>query len=205
MKKLLFACCVCLVLGTFLIGCTAKEEEDTVSEAVYNETTIFVDKKGKVSETIVENFDKEYYNVEELKSEMLAQIDEYNSTRNETAIKMTDVKLENNKVFVSIDFNSCTDYMNMLGEDLFYGTIDEAYDNGYKMDVTLKGTLDGKKISKVEIMGMKDKHILIVSEHAKVVLKEKIAYVSANVDVLGEKEARVLSESGGLAYMILEK
>ena len=50
-----------------------------------------------------------------------------------------------------------------------------------------------------------DRHIIIMSEPVKLSSYSDIKYVSANVDVLGEREARILSESGGLAYIILDK
>lgn len=188
-----------LIIGCFLAGC---KKTDSVS---YDETTINIDKKGKVSETIVETFDKDYYDVDELKAEFTSVIDDYNESKGSNLVRLKDVKLDDSKVYVSIDFSSVDDYKELLNEDLYFGTINDAYDDGYKMDVTMKGIQNGDKIGKVEIMGMKDRQIVIVGEHVKIKVNEPIAYVSANVEVLSDKEARVLSESSGLAYLILEK
>ena len=72
------------------------------------------------------------------------------------------------------------------------------------MDVTLKAVDSQDKIGKVQIMGMNDNTIIILSEHVRVKAFKDIAYVSANVDVINSKEVRVLSESDGLAYLILK-
>ena len=105
---------------------------------------------------------------------------------------------------MDIAFTGPSDYESFVGENLFVGTVNDAYDNGYTMDVTLKGVKEGDKIGKVRIMGMSDKDIIILSEHVRIRTFKDIAYVSANVDVLSDNEARVLSESDGLAYLILK-
>lgn len=178
---------------------------DSKSDGQYDETTLSIDKKGRVSETIVESFDKDYYDVAELTSEFDKLIDDYNSEHEGKPVTHKEIKLENGKVFVPLEFASVSDYVGLLNEDLFYGTISDAYDCGYKMDVTMKGVKEGNKIGKVEIMGMKDKQIVILGGRVRLKLSVPIAYVSASVEVLSDKEVRTTSETGGLAYIILEK
>jgi hypothetical protein len=114
------------------------------------------------------------------------------------------LELNGNLLTVDLDFTGPSDYENFTGESLFVGSVGDAYDNGYSMDVTLKGVEKGDKIGKVQIMGLSDNSIIILSEHVRVRAFDDIAYVSANVDVIGDNEARVLSESDGLAYIILK-
>ena len=194
-KKICFIIILALTLG--LAGCAGGEED-------YEETTITVSKKGKVSERIVESFGKEYYNLEELKGEFTQSVNEYNESIGDEEINLKDISLKDSKVYVSIDFKGPSDYEKFVGENLFVGSINDAYDEGYTMDVTLKGVDAGDKIGKVQIMGMKDRNIIILSEHVRVRTFRDIAYVSANVDVLDDRTARVLSESDGLAYIILK-
>lgn len=190
-----------IILAFCLIGCGDNQNDDT-----FDETTITIDKKGRVTEQVVASFDKDYYDVSELEAEFVSAIDSYDKEVGEAGrIKLKNVQLKGNSVYIGLDFNSTADYEGLIKETLFCGTVNEAYDNGYIMDVMLKGTEQGDKIGKIEIMGMIDKHIIIMSEPVKIRSFYPIAYVSANVDVLGEKEARVVSESGGLAYLILEK
>ncbi len=181
-----------------LSGCNDAAEEE------YAETTLRVERKGRVHETIVSSFTKDYYDLSELKSEFDRSVSEYNSSIGSDEIKLKEIKLNGNDVFVDLDFTGPSDYESFIGEKLFVGTIAEAYDNGYTMDVTLKGVEQGDKIGKVQIMGMPDRTIIILSEHVRIRTYRDIAYVSANVDILGRKDARVLSESDGLAYIILE-
>ncbi len=196
LKRVLLTFFISLLL-LMLAGCSGGEEK-------FDETTISVEKRGKVSERIVESFDKDYYDVEELKAEYVQSVSDYNESIGGDEIKLKKLELKDSKVYVDIDFTGPSDYESFVGEKLFVGTINDAYDNGYSMDVTLKGVEDGDKIGKVRIMGMSDKDIIILSEHVRIRTFKDIAYVSANVDVINNREARVLSESDGLAYLILK-
>ena len=188
---------IILVLILALTGCAAKDED-------FEETTITVARKGKVTEKIVESFGRDYYDLEELKGEFARSVSDYNDSIGGEEIELRSVELKDSKIYVNIDFKGPSDYERFVGETLFVGSINDAYDEGYTMDVTLKGVKTGDKIGKVQIMGMKDKNIVILSEHVRINTFRDIAYVSANVDVIGSRSARVLSESDGLAYLILE-
>ncbi len=184
-------------LSLILAGCSQGEDN-------YDETTLTVEKNGKVSQHIVESFDRDYYSIDELKGEYNDAVRSYNDSIGGEEIKLKNVELKDSRVYVDIAFTGPSDYESFVGEKLFVGTVNDAYDNGYSMDVTLKGVQEGDKIGKVRIMGMSDKDIIILSEHVRIKTFKDIAYVSANVDVVDDNQARVLSESDGLAYLILK-
>lgn len=189
---------ICIFTAVLALTACAKTEDD------FDETTITVSKRGKVSENIVESFNKDYYDLAELEDEFTRSVMEYNAAIGGDEIRVKSIEQKDAKVYVDIEFNGPSDYESFMGETLFVGTISDAYDNGYTMDVTLKDVDSQDKIGKVQIMGMNDRTIVILSEHVRVKTFRDIAYVSANVDVIGSDEARVLSESDGLAYLILK-
>ena len=196
MKKIILTILIAALIPA-LAGCAQGEEN-------YDETTLTVSKNGRVDQYIIESFDRDYYNIDELKAEYEKAVTAYNESIGGDEIKLKKIELKNSKVYVDIAFTGPSDYESFVGENLFVGTVNDAYDNGYTMDVTLKGVKEGDKIGKVRIMGMSDKDIIILSEHVRIRTFKDIAYVSANVDVLSDNEARVLSESDGLAYLILK-
>ena len=53
-------------------------------------------------------------------------------------------------------------------------------------------------------MKMKDESIIVISEVVRVRSPKKIIYTSANVEVIDEKNARVSSDSTGLAYIVVK-
>ena len=198
MKSFAAKILISLLMILALAGCSSEKEEE------YAETTLRVEKKGKVHETIVSSFTKDYYDINELGSEFEKSVSDYNTAIGSEEIKFKGIKKKGSDVFVDLYFTGPSDYESFIGEKLFVGTIGEAYDSGYTMDVTLKGVENGDKIGKVQIMGMPDRTVIILSEHVRVRTYRDIAYVSANVDVIGEKDARVISESDGLAYIVLK-
>ena len=72
------------------------------------------------------------------------------------------------------------------------------------MNVILKSAVGTETIGKDEIITMGKNNILIVSDKVAVRTGMPILYTSANVEVLDEKQARISSESEGLAYLILK-
>lgn len=178
---------------------------DNSEEDVYEETTISIDKKGRITEQIVEPFNKDYYDVAELENEFVKLIDEINHNAQDSKANLKSIKQENGNVYVSLYFSTPKAYELLQDKQLFTGTVREASDNGYNMDVNLKSVKNGNVIGKVELMGMLDKHIVILDETVRVKLYRPIEYVSANVDIINENEIRVLSEAGGLAYIVLDK
>ena len=198
MNRTFLKICILFIVLIPLCGC-AKDEYD------FAETTITVEKRGRVRESIVESFDKDYYDLDELTREFSTSVEDYNEAIGGQEIRLRGIELKkDSKIYVDLEFSGPSDYENFVGEKLFVGTVGDAYDNGYTMDVVLKGVEKGDKIDKLKIMSMADRNIIIMSEHARVRTFKDIAYVSANVDVIDSNEARVLSESDGLAYLILE-
>lgn len=197
MRKTIIA--IMMVLILVCLGACASE-----GDGDYAESTIVVAKRGRISERIIESFDKDYYNLDELQSEFESSVSQYNDNIGSEEIRLKKIELNGTLLTVDLEFTGPSDYENFTGESLFVGTVGDAYDNGYSMDVTLKGVEKGDKIEKVQIMGLSDKNIIIMSEHVRVRTFDDIAYVSANVDVVSDKEARILSESDGLAYIILK-
>lgn len=197
MKAKFIGSCILLLTVLLAAGCGDDRYD-------FAETTITVEKRGKVRESIVESFDRDYYDLAELTAEFNDSVTSYNESIGGDEIRLRNIELKDAVIYVDLEFAGPSDYENFVGEQLFVGTVSDAYDNGYTMDVVLKGVEKGDKIDKVRIMGMSDRTIIILSEHARIKTFSDIAYVSANVDVIDSDEARVLNESDGLAYIILE-
>lgn len=197
MKKwMVFMSCIisCMLLGACGSGKDALEE-----------TTLIVQKNGKVTDAIMESFDKDYYSAEELQGMITEELSEYGklSGGKENAV-LSEFTVEAGMAKVLIEFATPEDYASFNGVEFFYGTISEAYEDGYNLDVTLKSSESQDTIGRTELMEMGKNHIIIVNEPIRIQTYNKILYVTANVDIIDEKAARVSSESEGLAYIILK-
>lgn len=197
MKKSVI-CFICMILMLIIIGCG----KETVTFA---EPTLEVSKKGEFSQTIVENFDKEYYDIEELKNYINSEIKDCNNILGERGnVSLKDLHLEDGKIFATLVFDTMDSIETFNGGSYYYGSVNDAYDSGYSLDVNLKSVIDGSIIGKNEIMDMKKKHILIVPDSGIIKTYYKILYVSAAVETIDDKTVRVSSDSDGLAYIVMK-
>jgi len=195
MRKLLAIILCCIFI---LSLCSCKEEQIT-----FDEPSVRVSKNGIITQTIVERFDKSYYNANELQSEIEKAINDYClNGGGKDDVSLSDVHTDNGNVFVTLVFSSYEADKKFQGEDVFFGTVNEAYDNGYSLDISLLSVEDGSVIGKSELMELKKNHILILSTPGLVNTYNKIVYVSPNVEVIDEKNVRILSDSSGLAYIV---
>lgn len=187
------------IWGTLLLcGCGAKSTE-------INETTVVINRSGKIIDAIVESFNSQYYDEAELRSMINDELAEYGklSGSSDNAV-LSDFSITNDTARVLVEFATPEDYASFNGVSFFYGTISDAYDAGYDLDVTLKSSTGKDTIGKTELMEMGKNHIVIASEPIRIQAYSKILYSTANVDIIDEKVARISSESEGLAYMILK-
>lgn len=174
--------CAC----AFIAGC--GEGEDGVQV-----TNLQIDKNGRVTSNIVEDFDKEFYSVDALQEMVQTEIDDYNGTHPE-AVVLAEVKPygeEEEKILVSMQFATCEDYEAFNGAELFYGTVEQAQAAGFSLDVELINAYDAtKRIGESDILGMKDMHILIVRQSAqvsRVLVPEKVQYMTEGTTLAGAK------------------
>ena len=181
-----------------MTGCASGSED-------YKETTVSIDKKGRITHKIVESFDRDYYNEDELRNLIDKELSAYCSSRNdEKAAQLASLEIKDGLAEAEIDFGSCDDYAGFNEVDFFFGTVGEATDRDYPTDVTLKSADDDSTIGKYELESLKDNRIVVVSEPVTLVLPGKIAYYTANIDVIDKDRARMASDSVGLGYIVLK-
>jgi len=198
-KKFIYVLLFSLLIVS-LAGC-GKESEPKE----YSETTVSFDKDGKITQVIVEDFSEPYYTEAGLKAFFDEKIKDFNSTN----FGMGDVELEALSVTDGIAratllFDSSDTYKNFSGNSIFFGTVSEAYDKGYITETVLKAYGAEETISKNDLMKLSKNNIIVVSESVRVVCPQKIAYTSANIEVIDDRMVRISSDSTGLAYIVLK-
>lgn len=186
---------ICAAVTILMAGCGKP--------LTFNEPTIEVYKDGKIRQTIVESFDKPYYDENELRAEFDDALEKYNNSNDSTGkISLIDLHVSEGDVFASLEYESYKAANAFQDVQMFYGTVGEACDEGYSFDVVLKGTEDDVKIEKSGLAQIKDKHVFITGESGLIEVPKSIMYVSANIEPVSDKIARVSSDSSGLAYIV---
>ena len=180
MKKSISLCL--LLAGTILLtGCSQKFEP--------TQSTIFVTSKGTVKSAIMESFEEEYYNFEELKNDVEKMVQDYCKETSENAIVVESFTEENDAVTLMMQYETVQDYNDFNDMVLFSGTLLEAEDAGY-----IPGELydiEGQMVSlnEEEKGALK---VIVTEESISIQTSGKIKCVSDNVTILDSKLAKAL-------------
>ena len=188
-----------------LLGCIASLISACGLGNKVDTSTVAFGKNGEVTETIVEDFSQPYYDMEELKTDIQAEILKYNAKAgSEDAVKLGDVKLTDEKViYVEMEFRSSNDYKSFNEKELFWGTVADAYGAGYEFTSMRDVSQEGIVLSAKDVLEKGDMHIVILEEAQQVIVPGKIAYTSDGVSLVEENRAINLNE-GQKAFILYE-
>lgn len=183
------------ISAVMLGGCSMKfsAEEDAV----------YVNKKGQVLGAIVESFDEDYYDADELQGMLEQDVVEYNGENGKNSIEVDSFKVSGGQVKVIMNYADWADYAHFNDVQFFAGKLADIQGKNYGANVTFTGRDGSETLTLDQIEG--DYYVILLEEKIVVQTAGKIAYVSNNVSIEGEKLARVNEDATGLAYIIYEK
>ncbi len=189
-----------LMLGTaVLTGCGQNES---------NVSTISVDKDGRISYLIYEDFSKDYYDLEELSDMASAEISEYNSEYISEKINLESVESveKDDATFVKMvmDFDSADDFTVFNEKSLFYGTVEEARENGFTLSPSLVND-DGEKLPEDFLDEHADRHVIITDDKTRIITPFNIEYATKGVKLNGKKEAELADVTADTVQLLLSK
>lgn len=175
-----------LALAGLLVGCTAPKKE----EADFKATTVMVHNDNTISAVIIEDFSKDYYDINELKKMVEEETAEINAICGADSVTC-DVKSEGNgMVRLTLNCSSCDSYNRFQDEDLFVGTYEEALAAGYDLDVNLVNMSDSSKVTTAMSIDNVSKYkVVVASENANHIrCDKKIRYASEETTLVDEYE-----------------
>ena len=173
-----------LMVGLVLLaGCGSKVPEDD---------TISVDKKGRITCTVVEDFDKDFYDAEELEALIKEDIADYNLNFGQDHLTLKDYEVKDGIAVLQTQFDEAKYYADYSGMTLFTGTVAEARAEGYDLSgecMDANGSLtDLGSMEKADEL-----KVLVLEEAVNVEVPGSIVCVSraGNVMITDKKEASV--------------
>ncbi len=179
------------------LGITAcAKEEVPVEEEVMNSLSILED--GSIESVIIEDFSESYYNVDDLTKMIQDTISVYQKEDPNASIVLETCELIEQQVKVVMKYNSAEAYSGYNSEELFVGTVREAYGKGYDLNMTLTGTdKEASKIGRQELLGMGENHIMILENTIdegtlRVNCYDTILYTGDGVSLIEKKRADVV-------------
>ncbi len=186
-----------LAAALLLAGCGGNESTEDV-------TSLDFRKNGEVVHTIVEDFSASYYSLEELQSEVQAQVDAYNKSAGKERITVDSAEVADGVITMVMTFQGAEDYSSFYRQALFCGTVRDAFNAGYDLDVSLVSAQeDGASIGRQDILEMGDRHIIVVREPLVIKPYGDILYASADVEISGNRKATV-TDPQALSYIIFK-
>lgn len=198
MRKILLLLLTVAGTAALLSGCG---KEESAGDA----TRLELKKDGQIVHTIVEDFSQDYYNLEELKGNVEAQIAEYNTTAGNDRITLDSAEVEEGIIRLVMTFRSAENYSGFYRQALFCGTVKDAFNTGYDLDVQLHGIgEDNTVVGRQEILEMGGKHIVVVREAIQIKTFGNILYVSSGVEPLGNGREVNVTDKENLSYIIFE-
>ena len=184
----------CLLMCSILLfsGCLGGVPE---------ENTISVDKRGRITSTIVEEFDKDFYDADELESEIDEELSEYNKNFAADHVRKETFKVEDGVATLQLVFDESGYYADYTGLALFAGTLSEAEEEGY--DLSGNFVEPNENAADLEVLNSDGSaHVLVLEEAVQVRVPGNILAVCPedNVTVTGNREASVAEPE--LSYII---
>lgn len=193
MKKSLNFCLI-LIAMLLLTGCSEKFEP--------TESTIFITSKGVVHSAVMESFEKEYYDFNELTENVENAVQSYCLDVNRDAVKINSLTEENDMAVLQMEYQSVEDYVEFNDVFLFAGTFSEAADAGYMPDELYDTEGQYEEIDPEELGDLK---VVVTEESISIQTSGKIKYVSDNVTVIDKKLARALEAGKSHPAFVLYK
>ena len=144
--------------------------------------TISLEKNGRITEAIAEDFSQDYYDEEELQSYIDEAVDAFSSEEGKGKVKTSGYRVEDGKVYLNIRYKDADTYSAFNGVELFCGTIVQAQAEGYKFDTDFVTAEDGKATGTADtqaVLGDDKLNVLIVRADTDIIVPGTIKYVSA--------------------------
>ena len=155
------------------------------------ESTVTVNKEGVVTEALIEEFLSENYDAEELEASIKELADTYNEEIGKEAVKIMKIQVKEGVATALLQYGSDDVYREFNQVDFFAGTVGQAKEEGYTFAGTFQD-VEGKEIASGTVLdSCTDQQVIIIREPLNVQVPGKILYVSNNMKILNNKQAKL--------------
>ncbi|MCR4903782.1 MAG: hypothetical protein K6A23_13050 [Butyrivibrio sp.] len=186
-----------MLIVVFLTGCGFSPEKAENS-------TIRILEDGSITQIIIEDFEADSYDIDELKKMADSEVTAFNIANGEGSAKIQSIEQEDENVRAIMNFISDDIYTEFTEEVLFYGTVSEMLDAGYSLPGDMI-TPDGDPIDADQFYDKEEQHVIVLSEDINVVVPYKIEYMSNGTELVNSREANVSGVTDSLAFLLLVK
>lgn len=189
------------VLFLMLLLCSACGNKNLQADSV-EENTLLIKQDGSVQAAILEEFDREYYDIDEAKGFIQDAIEEYNETKGKESVIFNDLKrspFDDDKVCLIVTYKDMDTYDDVTGAKIRHLTIDEAAEEELlpeELTSLREGSItDGKAVAEENTQYK----VITLSSKFHVMVEGKIKYYTnaavlnnAAVETAGKRKKAVI-------------
>lgn len=217
MKKRIMAAMLCVICVFGLWGCSLMTKKYGF---VIEENSIYVHSDGQITAAIIEEFDKDYYDLQELVGLTQSLVQDYNETyyglpyytyeqltkeqkkQLLLPISLESASAEDGKVVLVLKYANGNTYTDFNGIDIAAAGGTKAYTSpvGESSAMALDGTFVAAKGGEVQLTEELQKktgyYMIYVDFGTKIYFEHEVAYVTNNVTVLGDNSVQTPAGQG---------
>ena len=187
MKLILKALLPILILSIALTGCSASADS----------SSLVLNKKGVITQTIVEEWDQEQYDKKELQDQIENQITEYGQK-----IELNSIKTKDGKITVKMTYQDLASYVDYNQVTLFQGTVSQCQASGYLLEGDFKDA-KSEPVDRTQVLNIGDKCVVLVfQEPLSVKIPGKILYCSSSLELVSAKEVKASLEENSEDFLL---
>ena len=199
-----------LILTLFMIfglaGCAEKEVIPVT------EPTVEITEDGELIAYLVEDFDKEYYDLGELETMVREEVADFVKNRalvaedgkEGMAVESVTMAADGSKkAVVALRFANSEVYADYFDAEAFFGTVSQAQNAGYGLSAALTSVKDGEIFTEEDARKSSKRKILIIEDSVMVRCPKEVLYIGTNTS-LTEEGFVDCTESEGLKLIIMK-
>ena len=176
-----------LILSIALTGCGASADS----------SSLVLNKKGVITQTIVEEWDQAQYDKKELQDQIENQITEYGQK-----IELNSIKTKDGKITVKMTYQDLASYVDYNQVTLFQGTVSQCQASGYLLEGDFKDA-KGEPVDRTQVLNIGDKCVVLVfQEPLSVKIPGKILYCNSSLELVSAKEVKASLEENSEDFLL---
>lgn len=183
---------VVLLMSLLVItGCSKNAKSINTEEVTVN--TILAKTNGVLQVATVEDFNKPYYNLDELKEFVSKEVEAYNQNAGDNKVKVNTVEQRDNKVIMLLTYSGMDQYtaFNKVTAAYFNSGIDN-------LQLTLPATLVSASNESLtgtqEIIQNDGYKVIVLNEPYDIIVDGKVKYYSENAKLLDNNKVQGAAE-----------
>ena len=167
-------------------------------------STVYIQDNGKVAGIFFEEFNKSYYDKDELEEYIHTEVSDQNAVMGKNSVKVNYFSVKNGLAKVGFVFSDLESYNTFNACNIETGTMEELEGKLKEEKISAFYTTDGKRVEK-EDMQLENTRIIMVDASIQVKVDGEILYFTKNVTMHDKNEDEAIVPGDGYSCIIYKE